>query len=165
MIKRIIAREGLVILGILAISSALIWGPDYIIPSRPSYDLLPTLNNLNTAPKDMSDAIGKIMELREKYPQYDDLTNMELVSKIAKKYPAWQNVDTVMQRINEDSQKKPVSFNFATAKPVKINRLKLSKQISTVGDKILIFTYPFYLLIRFIFWAINTLRKKRLNEL
>lgn len=152
--KKIIAREGLIIVGIIILSILLTIVSKQI--NRPMR-ILP-LDDWVESPQDETDAINKILDLREKYPQYNDLTNMELAKRMAKKYPDWENVYKVIQRINEES--KNLKYNYATSKPAKIKRSKLSEQVSTLSYWILIFGYPLYLLIRFILWAIKTLKQK-----
>ena len=152
--KKMIAREGLIILGIIASSLFLTIVSKQI--NRP-INVLP-LEDWVDAPQDENDAINKILDLREKYPQYNDLTNIELAERMAKKYPDWENTYKVMQRINEES--KNLKYNYATSKPAKIKRSKLSEQLSTLSGWVLIFGYPIYLLIRFIIWSIRTLRQK-----
>jgi uncharacterized membrane protein YiaA len=159
--KKIIAREGLIILGIVVFSIGL------IVVSKPiannSVRLLP-LDDWELSPPDESDAINKIIELRKEYPEYNNLSNMELAKRMAEKHPDWVTVNAVMQRINKESIEKHHEYNYATAKPPRMRREKLAEYISSLGYWILIFVYPLYWLVRFSIWAIKTLRTAKKND-
>ena len=154
-IKRLIAREGLIVLGIITSSILLIFASSQV---NRRLRVLP-LDNWTTAPEDESEAISKIRELRSRYPEYDDQTNLELSERMARKYPEWQGVHQVMQRINEESIRKKHKYNYALSRPRKITRQEFSERLSVLGFQVLYFGYPIYLLVRFVVWAIAVLRQ------
>ncbi len=157
-IKKLIAREGLIILGISGLSVFLMWGSSQINKPILLSSVVAPLDDVKWFATDETEAINKIVDLRKKYHQYDDLTNIELAERMAKKYPDWQSVFEVMQKINKESLEKNHEFNYATSKPAKINRSRLEEKLYNLGWVALLFGYPIYLLICFIIWAIKVVK-------
>lgn len=182
-IKKIIAREGLVIMGIIVIGCFILLISSVYPPiPKPKIIYIEQKENID---QDLSkdalflsedelmsvqglaqseqDAIAKMVEFRKKYPEYDDLDNISLAEKLTKKYPEYQNVYKNIKSIYEKMKDKTDEFNFATAKPSvllskKSDIYEKRGKISSIGFYFLLFTYPLYLIIRFIIWATKTLK-------
>ncbi len=177
-IKKIIAREGLIILSFVGISLLIILTPDLYIKPKP-IDLLAGV----TSAEDKS--IDTLMQFRNKYSQYNDLDNLTLAEKLASKYPEYEQVYKDFQKINERNKNKTNIFDVSTAKPDKrdyyaeeiegksspqyqgtyrlseVEKAEQQKEkVKTFGFNFFIFGYLAYLLVRFIFWAIRTLKQK-----
>ena len=130
---------------------------------KPQYICISPLEIINWegVPEEESEAIDKILKFREKYPKHNDLTNLELSEKMAKEYPEWQKVYEIVQRIAKKAQEKGYEYNYAQSKPSsKMTRSKTADVLDNLNFVLLLFGYPFYLLIRFIIWAIRTLVEK-----
>jgi hypothetical protein len=164
-IKKLVAREGLIILSFLGISLLIILTPDLYIKPKP-IGLAPGVTQAEIK------SIDTLMELRKEYPQYNDLDNLNLAQKIASKYPEYEAVHKDFLEISERNKDKPNVFDISTAKPVQstgetyrldeiIKAGQQQEKVRTVGFYFLILGYPVYLLVRFIVWAIRTLREEK----
>lgn len=112
-IKKIIAREGLVLLGIIGIGYIIMTTPDLYIKSRPI----------------------RIEQATNKETPIDLLTERRITY-----------LDTGERKIYRLSE---------------INKARdRQERVRNIGFVILLFGYPVYLLVRFIIWAIRTLRQK-----
>ena len=72
-IKKVIAREGLVLLGIIALSIVVLWGAGQI--NKSTFRLL---GSWEESPVGETEAINKMRGSSKKYPQYSYQTNMEI---------------------------------------------------------------------------------------
>lgn len=170
-IKKIIAREGLVVLGIIGASCLLLFISS-VYPPIPKSDIYGGFTQAERK------SIGELMDFREKYPEYDDLNNLELAEKLANKYPGYQQIYKNIKSINERNKNQD-RFDVSTAKPPKndyyaeeiegkrpprdlLVELAETKRarIGDVGFHLLFIGYPVYLIIRFILWAVRTLKHK-----
>ncbi|HAU1234310.1 TPA: hypothetical protein ACXHA5_000646 [Legionella pneumophila] len=164
-IKKLIAREGLIILSFIGLSLLIILTPDLYIKPKP-IDLLAGVT------KQEDKSIEKIMNFRKKYPEYNDLNNLTLAEKLANKYPEYVPVYQDIKKINERNKNKTDIFDVSTANPIdssqseseidpRIEKIHVQKEkVKNFGFLLLLFGYPIYLLCRFIFWAVKTLRRK-----
>ena len=106
--KRIIAREGLIVIGLITVS-LLIMGISFIYPPYPK-------------------------------------TNTSQTKKITEKNIVWD---------------KPIaSTGFDAIRFDKVKRIERQRENIKIGGIIILYLYPIYLLIRFIIWAVKTLREK-----
>lgn len=173
--KRIVAREGLVILGIIGVGFLMLFLSTFYPPMPKTKDIY---RNLSQQEKD---SINGIMSFRKKYPEYDDLDNLLLAEKLSKKYPEYLPIYEGMKSIHEKN-KSGNKFDISTAKPgdlldkeksfyldgvsvvptsfvIKEIRIEACRNnIAKFGGFTVIFGYPIYLLILFIVWAVRTLR-------
>jgi len=170
-IKKIIAREGFVILGIIVVS-CLIFLLSSIYPPVPKQSNI--YDGLTSTEKS---ALKELTELREQFPEYDDLDNLTLAEKLAKKFSEYKQVYVSMKSINIKNKEKKV-FDISTAKmatdslgkrhlitplipKAELERRQVTKIRGTLfntGFLCLIYGYPAYLLISFIVWMIKTIR-------
>jgi len=163
-VKKLIAREGLVILGILVVGVLI-----YNLPS------------LIFSPKSKIQDNGKVLKLsqvelgslREKYPEYDDLGDLALAEKLAKKYPEYQSLYEniayleVIETLTRGQFDKARKEGFSIEEIIEFEKRRSIDSFERkrgafedVGFFILFLGYPCYLLICFIVWAIKTLREK-----
>lgn len=164
-IKKLIAREGLIILSFIGLSLLIILTPDLYIKRKP-IDLFAGVT------KQEEKSIEKIMDFRKKYPQYNDFDNLTIAEKLANKFPEYGPVYEDIKKINERNKNKTDIFDVSTAKPIdfsqlgfeidpRIEKIHVQKEkVKNFGFLLLFFGYPIYLLCRFILWAVKTLRKK-----
>jgi len=118
-IKRIIAKEGLIILGIIGVGCILITTPELYIKPKPIRET-------------------KNLEQGQIYT----------TEKNAKPWEIWQ-----------EEKVKPEHKIFRLSEVEKA--CERQEKIRFIGFIILLFGYPAYLLVRFIIWAIKTLKEKR----
>lgn len=155
-IKRVIAREGLILLGIVLISSTCIFISAYFINKYPE-------PNYNVSDEEFLSAEGLTLEeialtlvnkkFRDDHPEFKDVGFLELFPIIKKRFPEYiypENALEVRQNILKKFAK------IETKK--KLNNI--FRGINDFGYKFLLLAYPIYLLISFIFWAIRTLKHK-----
>lgn len=172
-IKRIIAREGLIILGVIMFGISLIYCGNNLKDKYNKFDLLSAkpaefqnilwddeLNYLTTPNVDLFSPIpmpkdnqkmswwkcGEMIKIR--FPHsYDDMGNYELANKFVAKYPVYKD---------------KVDFNSPSRKQETIHNLRknIIENMGKTGWLVMFYSYPLYLLIRFIIWSIRTLRKK-----
>lgn len=93
-LKKLIAREGLIILSFIGLSLLIILTPDLYIKRKP-IDLFAGVT------KQEEKSIEKIMDFRKKYPQYNDFDNLKLAEKLANKFPEYGPVYEDIKKINE----------------------------------------------------------------
>lgn len=158
-LKKVIAREGLVMLGIVAAFFVMLGFAKLIHQPKTLTDFDIAGGGFVVSPQDESDAINLILDFRKKYPQYNDKNNLEITERMSSTSADWKKAHEVMQRIDKESIEK-YQYNFAKSKPGKINSKVLSGWVSNFANWFLLFSYPIYLLIRFIFWAIRTVKQK-----
>ena len=119
-IKRVVAREGLIIIGILVVVGVFWWMSGIFLPN-------PTTDPMRYHISSLSDA---------------ELTKLELANTNS---PNSSSKGTPNNRADDGLN--PYVYN-------------LSRILHfTVTPMILVFAYPLYLLIRFIVWAIRTLKR------
>jgi len=131
-IKKIIAREGLIILGCIILGFIIIWCGSLSIPNP--------------------------FEPKGTRIKYSDYT----VIKFEKK-PSTEVIKEAYNQINDgtwdpsgpDDKSLPsdfIAWEILPPKPISLDSVTL------IGYLILIFGYPLYLVIRFVLWAIKTLK-------
>jgi len=135
-IKKLILREALIPIGILIVFLFLTVLSKQI---DPPVGVMSLSGDFEGSPKVDADIITNILNLRAKYPQYNKLTNMELVDIFSKDYP--QSVSKIRQIIKDERD---------NLKDSSVS--KLAKQIYKISLWVVIFIYPVYLLIRLILW-------------
>lgn len=155
-IKKLIAREGLIILSFIGLSLLIILTPDIYIKRKP-------IDFLVGVTKQEDKSLEIIMNFRKKYPQYNDLDNLTLTERLARKYPEYVPVYQDLKKINERNKNKTNVFDVSTATTItpSIEKIYIQKEkVKSFGFLLLFLGYPIYLLCRFIFWAVKTLRNK-----
>ena len=94
-IKKLIAREGLIILGIVAMGC-------FVLLISSTYPPLPNTKSLyeglSSAEKK---SIEDLIKFRQLFPEYDDLDNLTLVQKLASKLPEYQDMFNGIKEINK----------------------------------------------------------------
>jgi len=143
-VKKVVAREGLIILGIIFVAICLINMPKMAIPrnAKPEYK--------NTAQKIQSFTLN---------PRYEKLEEKnKALLELYKRYlergydPDKTSFEWLNKWLDGQGRLFPLEmYNFNAIEKNPINDL---------GWSLLILGYPIYLLISFIIWAIKTLRKK-----
>ena len=141
-LKKIIAREGLVILGVIALG--FIWR---VIPyEKPSY--------LYSCSFDGSSnwKVYKI-EMKHYYSTWDDNGKLVLLKEISKRYPKDIEQEGDWITIPEN-----IHVERSEAKSTLKGRIK--NGLSTFALFVFIFSYPAYLVIRFIIWAVRAIKEE-----
>ena len=141
-IKRIIAREGFVILGVLVVSGILLW----------IHDLIPYDDSKSWYVYFCSAGAKKYaVELKDEAHSFSDEEGHKIFTELRKKYPK----DFLPDK--DGAYRLPRDFKIDYAKV----KYSLSGQIRNTASKISLFllfiAYPFYLIFRFISWAIRLL--------
>ncbi|MCX5709663.1 MAG: hypothetical protein NT088_02905 [Candidatus Omnitrophica bacterium] len=98
------------------------------------------------------EALKELRVIREKYPEYKDLDDVTLVSKLGQRFPQYQSVSQVITSITH-----PAIVRKKTNISTKIIA-SITPKMGSLGVFILILGYPLYLLFRFILWAKRTLK-------
>jgi hypothetical protein len=154
-LKKIIAREGLVILGIIGISCLI-----FLISDKyPLYKFDPNISSKIT-----------YLDNEETRVKFEDGTMIEFETK-----PSPQDIQEAYSKavgskpstLTSEQFDKLKKSGFTSEQIVSFElkrqtekRLKIKKDLSSLGFLILFLGYPIYLLIRFIIWAIKVLREK-----
>ena len=99
-VKRLIAREGLVILGVLFL------GGLFLLSSL-IYPPLPNVRNLyeGLSPFEKK-SVEDFVKFRQLFPEYDDLDNLTLAQKLASKFPEYQDMFKGVKEISKRSADK-----------------------------------------------------------
>ena len=92
-----------------------------------------------------------LKKFREKYPEYNDIDDLTLVTKLARKYPQYNDL---LEKVKSMQNKEVYRLSEVT------NATEQQNKVRNIGLFILLFGYPIYWLIRFIIWAIRTLKEK-----
>lgn len=99
-------------------------------------------------------ALKELRVIREKYPEYKDLDDVTLLSKLGRRFPQYQSVSQAITSITH-----PAIVRKKTSISTKIIK-SITPKVSSLGIFILILGYPLYLLLRFILWSTKTLKGK-----
>jgi len=141
-IKRIIAREGLMILACLLLSLVLLSLQGFIPYEAPTY-----IYDMNTG------GHTYIIESKQFIYPFKDIGKSELVKILRSKYPKEieksDNINWIPEDLKISFPKTKYSFKW-----------HIRNLLSNLIIFFLIITYPVYLIIRFIIWALRTLRER-----
>ena len=132
-IKRIIAREGLIILGILLVSAVSFSFGSGFLGERPYQYIF------------QAETGNKIYEFKSKNWF---LTNEEVVSELVKQ-GIWKDVDPYFV---------PDDLNFKYLRSIKRPLLERIRRPALMFSIFFPLSYPLYLVARFVFWATRSLR-------
>jgi len=193
--KRIIAREGLVLLGIVGIGCVIMMTPETYIKPKPimasQTELLVirnyasslqgderqsfidkfnsikdddskisilasrisqlTMEAIPLKPWEKYQALAEVQKFREKYPEYNDIDDLTLVTKLARKYPQYNDL---LEKVKSMQNKEVYHLSEAT------NATEQQNKVRNIGLIIFLLGYPVYLLVKFIIWAVKTLKSK-----
>lgn len=145
-IKKIIAREGLIILGCVACAIFFYTVSSFLPYSRPTY-----VYKCSTG--------GRIYQIeKEDYIYGFDLEEKRAMLKdIIRKYPA--DITEPTKTIVEEFKGIPADFEAELFKTKYTVIGHIKNLFETLAIWALFLAYPLYLIIRFTIWAIRTLRK------
>ena len=162
-VKRVIAREGLVVIGFVVLSAVLIFISDHFPPlpkeahgkylvstEGDHHYLVPAENPANKNKNEIASESTKTeIELAKEELSKREFAKQELAKKKALTYEEFLKLRREGHSIE------------ALVDTIDVTQLvRVQNRIRNFGFFLLFAGYPFYLLIRFIFWAIGTLKQK-----
>ncbi len=141
-IKRIIAREGLIILGIIGVVGILLC-INFLLPSDASY-----IYTCHTGKNKYK------IESLEYYTTFNDEGKFEIFELLQKKFP------NIFPEAKEGYRWMPsdLKIDYPVTRYTFLGHMK--NALSNISLILFCFGYPFYWLIRFIIWAVKTLKEK-----
>lgn len=174
-IKRIIAREGLIILALAAVAyifSFMGMMLDSQLP-RDRSDISPLLimawMTQENWPSNQQEAVEESMRLRNMYPEYNELDNLNFAKSMAER---WQHNYLVFESLKANSNlsksyEEAVNYKPKIKSAISVEEQNNQKRMRFFADIlnsfsvfILYWGFPVYLVIRFIIWALRILRER-----
>jgi hypothetical protein len=180
-IKKLVAREGLILLSILLTSGALFVLGEYLHDKIQSDKIKTAIANAPSAQEDLSSysneelikivvftveeikALKALDNYREKYSKEKGLDNLTLATQLANQYTEYQDIltnsKTADKKIRGETKRIINIDEFAATPPQKgINLNSISSAMTFCSFYLFILGYPIYLSIHFVLWAIKTLK-------